>query len=194
LALTALFSALTISTHFRLVDRYWFQVDPWVLYFAVVGITEMARFALRRRERFAVVFGVLPILWLVIVHIAAVPGKIGDAQDFNDSGRVQVGPTHPEFLPIFEAVRDHTPPDAVIDYFRARTMTLLTDRVAIQQTSLDRIRERADYYAQRRGRDYWQPKLTMEQGLALGFEVVWQDANWILWKVTPPEAVPAGTP
>ena len=29
----------TISTHFRLVDRYWFQVTPWVLYFAAVAVT-----------------------------------------------------------------------------------------------------------------------------------------------------------
>ena len=36
LALLAALTALTISTHFRLVDRYWFQVTPWVLYFAAV--------------------------------------------------------------------------------------------------------------------------------------------------------------
>ena len=33
----ALFSALVIGTHFRQVERYWLQVTPWVVYFAVVG-------------------------------------------------------------------------------------------------------------------------------------------------------------
>jgi hypothetical protein len=133
-----------------------------------------------------VAVGLLPAVWLVVVHLAVVPGDISDVHDFNAAGRVQVGPTHPDFLPIYQAVRDHTPPDAVIAYFRSRTMTLLTDRVSIQQVDLDRIRQSADYYAERRGRDYWQPNLTLQQGLALGFVVVWSNPQWILWKVTPP--------
>ena len=64
-------------------------------------------------------------------------------------------------------------------------MTLLTDRLSFQNTSLDRIRERADYFAQRRGRDYWQPELTTVEARELGFEMVWSDSKWILWKVTP---------
>lgn len=194
LVLTALFSALTISTHFRLVDRYWFQVDPWVLYFAVVGVVELARFALRRRERWSLGLAVLPILWLVIVHVVVVPSRIGDARDFDDSGRKQVGPTNAEYVPIFEAVRTYTPPDAIIDYFRARTMTLLTDRVAIQQTNIDRIREHADYFAQHRGTDYWQPRFSLADGVAMGFEVVWQNPDWILWKVAPPDVALASVP
>ena len=35
-ALTVL-SAATVSTHFRMVGRYYFQILPWVLYFAAVG-------------------------------------------------------------------------------------------------------------------------------------------------------------
>jgi hypothetical protein len=71
----------------------------------------------------------------------------------------------------------------VIAFFRARTMTLLTDRRSIQTSSLDKIRGRADYFAQRRGRTFWQPPLTEAQARELGFEEVWSDPLWILWRI-----------
>ena len=30
-----------MSTHLRRVDRYWFQVTPWVLYFGTVALVEI---------------------------------------------------------------------------------------------------------------------------------------------------------
>ena len=43
LLLLALGSTLLISTHLRKVDRYWFQVTPWVIYFAAVALVELER-------------------------------------------------------------------------------------------------------------------------------------------------------
>ena len=51
LALLAALTALTISTHFRLVDRYWFQVTPWVLYFAAVAVAAAVGFCVRHHPR-----------------------------------------------------------------------------------------------------------------------------------------------
>ncbi|MFM2072791.1 MAG: hypothetical protein RLZZ623_3055 [Actinomycetota bacterium] len=186
LALLALFSALAIGTHFRMVDRYWFQVTPWVVYFAAVAILEGSRFVISRRARLATVIAVVPLAALVIGHAVVLPGDISAARHFNSAGRTQVGPAHPDVIPIYDAVRDRTPPGAVIAFFRARTMTLLTDRRSIQTTSLDRMRQRADYFAQRLGDNYWQPKVTAVQAEALGFEKVWSNSHWILWKLTPP--------
>ena len=56
----------------------------------------------------------VPLLWLIAVHLVVVPGDMADARDFNDSGRVWIGPTHPDFTPIYDAVKQHTPPTAVI--------------------------------------------------------------------------------
>jgi|CXWL01.1.fsa_nt_gi hypothetical protein len=186
LALLAFFSALAISTHFRMVDRYWFQVTPWVLYFAAVAMTAAVDAIVRRRPRLAVAVGTAPLLALVLAHAVVLPGDIGDARAFDSAGRVQIGPAHPDVITVYDAVRDRTPPTAVIAFFRARTMTLLTDRLAIQSSNIDRVRQRADYFAQRRGENYWQPKLTTEQAHDLGFEMVWSDPLWILWKLTPP--------
>jgi hypothetical protein len=71
----------------------------------------------------------------------------------------------------------------VITFFRARTMTLLTDRRAIQTTDLTPVLDRSDYVAQLRGWTYYQPQLTTEEAEELGFTMVWAEGPWILWKV-----------
>lgn len=189
LAVLAVLSALAISTHLRRVDRYWFQVTPWVLYFVTVALLAGAGWLLARRTvptrlaRSATVAALVPLGALSLAHTVVLASDISDVQDYNDAGRVQSGPSNPDVAPIFEAVSSLTPPDAVIAYFRARTMTLLTDRRALQSKQLDRIVERADYFAQRRNSTYWQPDLDANEARAAGFEEVWSDQRWILWRL-----------
>ena len=189
LAVITVLSALAISTHFRMVGRYYFQILPWVIYFVAVAVRAAIELVLRsdRARRWAPRLAVLPLLYLVVVHAVVLPGDIADARDFNRGGRQQVGPTSPAVTPIFDAVETYTRADDVIVYFRARTMTLYTDRLAIQTTNIDRVRERADFYAQQRGSTYYQPALTMEEAEDLGFTMVWSNSEWILWRVPPPE-------
>ena len=187
--LLAVISAVALSTHLRRVDRYWFQVTPWVVYFATVALVSTAGWLVARRggrvriARVATAAALVPLGALVVAHLVVLPGDISDAQQFNDAGRVQSGPTNPAVAPIFEAVDSLTPPDAVVAYFRARTMTLTTDRRSFQTKQLDRIIRGADYYAQRRNSAYWQPDLSATEAQRAGFEEVWSDQRWILWRV-----------
>ncbi len=184
LAAIGLFSMATVSTHFRMVDRYYFQVLPWVLYFAaqaVIALVQVSREAEVRRV--APIIAAIPLLYLVAVHAAVLPGDIGDARDFNRAGRQQIGPTDPATIPIYEAVEKYTEPGAVVAFFRARTMSLLTDRLAFQTASLPRIRQRADYFAQQRYSDYFQPGDTEAELEAAGFVEVWSNERWILWRL-----------
>jgi len=185
-ALIGVFSALLISTHFRLIDRYWLQVTPWVVYFAAVASLEAVRIVVRHRLRLARFIALAPLVYLIVVHAAVLPGVVDTARDFNAAGKSQFGPGSPAVEPIFAAVRDMTPPTAVVAFYRARTMTLTTDRLSIQTTNIDRILLRADYFAQRRNSHYWQPDLTATEARDLGLEMVWSDSRWILWKVTAP--------
>jgi hypothetical protein len=118
-----------------------------------------------------------------VAHGVVLAGDISDAQTYNDLGRVQSGPSNPVVATIFEAVDELTPPDAIVAYYRARTMTLMTDRRAFQTKQLDRIVDRADFYAERRNSTYWQPELTPAEARRAGFEEVWSDQRWILWRV-----------
>lgn len=186
LALLALLSALVISTHLRRVDRYWFQVTPWVVYFVTVAAIAGAGWVLARRVRLAGVVALVPVLVLIAAHLVVLPGDMRDVDEFNSAGRVQSGPSNPTVAPVFQAVNELTPPDAIVAYYRARTMTLMTDRRSFQTKQLDRIEARADYYAERRNSTYWQPSLTPSQAKAAGFEEVWSDQRWILWRLPDP--------
>jgi hypothetical protein len=186
LLLLALLSALAVSTHLRRVDRYWFQITPWVAYFATVALIAsigwlFARWG--RSVRVATVTALVPLLVLVVAHGVVLAGDISEAQQFNDVGRVQSGPSNPVVAPVFEAVAEFTPPDAIVAYYRARTMTLMTDRRSFQTKHLDQIIGRADYYAEKRNSTYWQPELSAAEARQAGLEEVWSDQRWILWRV-----------
>jgi hypothetical protein len=196
LATLAILSAAAVSTHVRMVDRYYFQVAPWIVYFGIVTVLSAAHMIARRlpvaprtrRGRGVVtVVALVPFAVLCISHAAVLRGDIADAREFDRLGRVQVGPTHPDFVPLFSAVRRETSPDDVVAYFRARTMTLLTDRRAIQTMSLDQVLQRADWFAQLKGSTYWQPSPTELEARAAGLELVWRDDNWLLWRVERPD-------
>jgi len=188
LATLTVLSAIAVSTHFRMVDRYYFQIAPWVLYFAAAAIIAAISAARNARLRsLAAAIVVVPLFYVVAVHAVALPDDVGASQRFNENGRQQIGPTDPTVSPVFAAVQEHTPPEAVVVFFRARTMTLYTDRRTLQVIDVERMLQRADYYAQLRNSDYSQPPLTQDQAIALGMEEVWSDAKWILWKLPPPD-------
>jgi hypothetical protein len=189
LTVITLLSVATVSTHFRMVGRYYFQVLPWVLYFAAAAIVAGVELVRRpQARRAATAIAAVPLLYLVAVHVAVLPGDIADAREFDRDGRQQIGPADPGTVPIFDAVAAHTPPDAVVAYFRARTMTLLTDRRSFQTTNLQRVLQRADYFAQQRYSSYFQPDVSVQEAQAAGLEEVWSNDRWVLWRV--PELKP----
>jgi hypothetical protein len=163
------------------------------VYFATVAVLAGAQLALGRRGAgarggprtapAATAVAALPLVYLLVVHAAVLPGDVRDARRFDAAGRVQVGPTHPDFVPIYEAVKKYTRPTDVVAFFRARTMTLLTDRPTIQTGRIERVIAVADMFAQRRNSDYVQPEFTEAEGLAKGLEVVWEDDTWVLWRI-----------
>lgn len=183
LVLLAVFSAVVIGTHLREVERYWLQVTPWVLYFATSALVALGRWALPRRQGLGSAIAVVPLAVLVASHLSVLRGDIADADRFNAAGRQQSGPTSIAVAPIFDAVAVHTPPDAVIAYPRARTMTLLTDRRAVQTRHEDKVLAYADFWAQRKGSTYWQPDIDAFAAERLGMVEVWSDENWILWEL-----------
>ncbi len=184
----AVVSALTIGTHFRKVERYWFQITPWVVYFVAVALIAAAGLVLRHRGRLVPLVAAAPLAGLVIAHLVVLPGHIADVREFDDAGRVLSGPTEPNVAPVYEAVLEMTPPDATVAFFRARTMTLLTDRRSFQTKDIDRVAIGADYLAQRRRDTAWQPSI--DEAASAGFVEIWSDPTWILWRIPAAGATP----
>lgn len=191
LAAIAVCSLLAVSTHFRFVGRYYFQVLPWVVYFATVTVLEVGTLVTRSlrspwARRAAIGLAVVPLLAVLGVHANKLPSRVGAARDFNAAGRQQVGPTHPDVAPVYAAVAATTQPDDVIWFFRARTMTLLTERRAVQTTDVARGERMSDYVALNRWSDFYEPKgLGEAAAAARGWVLVWQDENWLLFDVDP---------
>ena len=83
------------------------------------------------------------------------------------------------------SVRAVTSPDDVVAFLRPRTMTLLTGRRSLQPTSLDDVVRSADWFAQLQRSSPWELSLTPAEARASGLVPVWQDLNWVLWRVDP---------
>jgi hypothetical protein len=181
---------LVIGTHFRMVARYYFQVTPLiVLFVAILLVTAAgeiagiinARSANLRRSLVAAALA--PLVWLVAIHVWSIPSKVDAADRYNDGGNVQSGPTNPKVEGSFEMVLDHTRPDDIIVVRRARTLTLYTDRRALQLTSIARMTDLADWFLQYKPENYSQPVASPEDLEALGYELVDEDAYWRLWRI-----------
>ena len=186
---------LVVGTHFRMVARYYFQVTPLILFFVTVllltafgELGEMARTRRRGIARAAMGVALAPALWLATVHMWSIPSKIDAASRFNDAGSVQSGPTNERAVDAFAIVEEHTRPDDIIVFFRARTLSLYTDRRALQlgTTAIPTMTQMADYYMQNIQSEYSQPVATRAELEALGYVVAFEDANWRLWRIPHP--------
>lgn len=193
LLLLALLTAVVIGTHPRTIDRYWLQVTPWILVFASGAVASGARVAVNwigrgisseRRSTIAALLTIAPLTALTLVHAAVLPSKTADALDARANSVVQDGPAHPMAVEMFDAVDRLTPGDAVVVYYRARTLTLLTDRRSFQTHDLERIRIGADYWVQRRNWGFWQPRLDPSAIEEVGFVEEWSNDRYVIWRNT----------
>ena len=192
-------TGLVVGTHLRMIDRYYLQITPWVLmyavYAAVIGaaaVVGVVATALRRSAgargstgRGPAVAGTAvacaALFALVPSRVTQLVDEIDRVQDADATGVPQVGPTDAASRAIFAAVERETSADDVVGYFRSRTLTLYTGRRAIQTTSLQRMAEVADYYAMKRDSSYWQPSVD-DDIEEYGMSIAWQDANWTLYR------------
>lgn len=190
LAVLMVTTMLVIGTHFRMVSRYYFQVTPLIVLFVAILLGTAAREIAsvlgrrsRRGTRVAAGIALVPLVWLVLVHVWAIPSKVDAAHRYNDAGSVQSGPTNPRITPAFDMVLEHTRPDDIIVVRRARTLTLYTDRRALQLSSVERMSQLGDWFLQYKPENYSQPAATPRELTALGYELVEENSHWRLWRI-----------
>ncbi len=192
LAVLTLTTMLVIGTHLRMVARYYMQITPFIVLFVamlllyVVGW--LARLVARRPlplagRRAVAVLAAAPFLWLAVYHATDLPRRVDAAQAFNDSGAVQRGPMLEQNQVAMEAIEKYTPPDEIVVYYRARTATLYTGRQALQTTSFNNMVANGDWFMQNKKDNYSQVVATAGQLAASGFELVWENDDWRLWRI-----------
>jgi hypothetical protein len=192
LAVLCLTTMLVIGTHLRMVARYYMQVTPFIVFFVamlllyVVGWLGrlLARRPLQLAGRRAVaLLAAAPFLWLAVYHATDLPRRVDAAQVFNESGAIQRGPALEQSQVAMEAIEKYTPADETVVYYRARTATLYTGRRALQTTSFDNMVSNGDWFMQNKKDNYSQVVATANQLAASGFELVWENDDWRLWRI-----------
>jgi len=159
--------------------RYLMGATPFAVYFAAQAIASLP--LPRRAGRWMAVGG---LALLTAWHMPSVADQIGRANDARErGGGMADGPESPYAQAGWSAIRTYTHGDDVIAFFKVRALALYTDRRGVQSSDLEVVRQRADYYLMRKGMEGGQPLVTVPEGTAMGWTVVWQDPSWVLWKL-----------
>lgn len=166
-------------------SRYLFTITPLLVYFAYQALPTMVEVAgLRGRiwRPIAAVVPALALLGLVLLNAA-------DLKRSTDYHRVYHytinGPEDPGSQEMFAAVTNVTRARDVILFFRARAMTLYSDRPAIQGSDLDLMLKRVDWYVMAKNSTYSQTPVTDAEAAVRGLTKTWENANWVIWRVPP---------
>jgi hypothetical protein len=190
LAVFALAHAFVIGIAPFQEGRYLFPVIPVLVYFAVMAPGAVLTVSSRGRAPGTTRRRVATVPVLVLVALLGVSGLVETwrwgttATVLREGGAVQNGPTDPFALEMFVAVDGITEPEDVVAFFRARAMTMVTDRRAIQSSNIETIIRHADWYAMERGSTYSQPLISPDEAIARRLDRVWSNNGWILYRVT----------
>ena len=176
--------------------RYLITLVPLIVYFTLHGLGALLGLVARGRQ-LAPIRAVVPTLLLLPMFLSV----LDDTKHAFDYHRayevVSWGPDAPDAQGLFTAIETYTDARDVVVFFQARTMNLYTRRRAIQGNNVQMMVERGDWYAMSRDSDYIQTPLSDEQAAELGFEKVWENPSFVLWKIPerpdpPPLVVPTG--
>ena len=176
--------------------RYLITLVPLIVYFTLRGMGALLGLVARGRQ-LAPVRAVVPTLLLLPMFLSVLDDTKHAFDYHRDYEVVSWGPDAPDAQGLFTAVETYTDARDVVVFFQARTMNLYTRRRAIQGNSVQMMVERGDWYAMSRDSDYIQTRLSDEQAAELGFEKVWENPSFVLWKIPerpdpPPLIAPTG--
>ncbi|HEV7525670.1 MAG TPA: hypothetical protein VGP92_11940 [Acidimicrobiia bacterium] len=165
--------------------RYTFGITPFLAYFAYQALPTVAS-VVRRRGVGA---------WLsrvaAVVSLGALGGLVvANATDMRIAANYHLryrdtinGPTTPAAVQMEQEVLRCTRGDDVVAFFRARAMTMLTDRRSIQTGDIKQVLTRADWYVMNVGSTYSQPLVDDTEARHLGLRKIWSNTEWVLWLI-----------
>ncbi len=162
--------------------RYLLTVTPLLAYFAYQALPTIGHLVSGRRALVALA-SVFPLLAFAGLSSLNARDLVHSTRYHLDYEYIMHGPESPDAQQMFQAVRELTRPNDVILFFRARAMTLYTDRPAIQGSNLDQMLERADWYVMAKGSTYSQKLLSRDEARAYGLTNLWENEWWVMWRV-----------
>jgi hypothetical protein len=186
----ALAAYLCCATFLMLVSpyqdsRYFFTITPLMAYFAYQALPTVVAIGSSGSRALFRIASVVPAVGLVgLVLLNA--QDLAHSTNYHRHYHYTVnGPESPDAKEMFTAVKEQTRGDDVILFFRARAMTLYSDRRAVQGSNLDQMLKRSDWYVMAKDSTYSQTPLTDAEGAARGLTKAWENATWVIWRVPP---------
>lgn len=160
--------------------RFIFPLLPFFIYFAFWGFKSALgklgekQEALGQRITYACTL-------LIVAGFAFISGS--NAYGNVRSGREINGPFDPYSIATYEFIKNETPPNSVIVFFKPRAMRLMTDRDALALTECDRMAE-GDYLAlsKKVGENLQIPPERIDE-CNLSLERVFQNRRFIIYQV-----------
>lgn len=126
-----LVTAFVIGGSFRsAINRYVSTIAPLLLLLGLVLILTAIRWLRRPRTATAVVTVLVALI--AIANLVQARTRLQNVDRFVDAGQVEWGPTHPEAIAMFDAIRTLTAEGDVIAAPKARLMTLEIGLLAVQ--------------------------------------------------------------
>ncbi len=166
-------------------SRYFFTITPLLAYFAYQALPTLAAIFTTGRPMAVRLASALPALALSGLVLLCWR-ELAHAIDYHRDYHYTIdGPEAPHAKQMFAAVKRLTRGDDVILFFRARAMTLYTDRSAIQGSDLDLLLPRSDWYVMAKNSDYSQTPLNDDQAAERRLTKAWENTRWVIWRVPP---------
>src|SRR5258706_3358633 len=117
--------------------RFIFPLFPIFFYFAFQGISTVIKklpekyYPFSTRTSFA--------FWIVIIGIFLFTSGASAYSNLKDNRKIN-GPFDPYSSDVFNYIKEKTPPETVIVFFKPRAMRLFTDRNTLMSTECDRLK------------------------------------------------------
>ncbi|MFL7868228.1 MAG: glycosyltransferase family 39 protein [Anaerolineales bacterium] len=123
--------------------RFLFPMLPFFIYFAIQGM-RVTLAKVGENQKAVLQKGANVYLLLIVVPFAYISGS--NAYANLRAGREINGPFDPYSIETYDFIKNNTPPDSVIVFFKPRAMRLMTDRITLALTECERMTE-GDYLA-----------------------------------------------
>lgn len=168
--------------------RFIFPLLPIFVYFAFQGMrTAVGVLPTKSRSPGN---GMVYLFWLVIAGIFLFNSGLSAYTNLNDNRQIN-GPFDSYSDEVFAFIREETPPDSIIVFFKPRVMRLFTDRDSIMSVECDRLM-RGDYIVLHKTWEYSQILPDEIQNCDLPLEITFENRRFIVYELLTRLTQPGG--
>jgi len=159
--------------------RFIFPVLPIFIYFAFQGIEALLRIVSERYYPFNK--GLVSLLWLVLAGFFLFSSGTGAYNNLKNNRKIN-GPFDSYSGDVFNFVKEETPANSVIIFFKPRAMRLFTDRDSIMVLECENLLK-GDYFVQHKKWEYSQILPDDIQNCDLPMKNIFENQRFVVYQI-----------